>query len=111
MAVYAILRPNRVIRGQTTDPTVIAPDETAQLWPNPHDVRLNGNWWVLSADGQSTSPATNSELDEARVDPIREATRRQAEMQELRDAGQALLQDPLVLPSVKRFVRALRALT
>lgn len=107
--VYAILRPNRVIRAMTIDPNIqIAPDETKEVWPNPQPF-APGQWHVLNLDG-THRVATLQEVDEAGVNPVLEAAKRQADLQALRDAIQAAIDDGAIPNKLKVLFRAWKKL-
>ena len=104
--VYAILRSNRVIRGQTTEASLqIAADETLVEWVNPHAVNKDNSFWLMNGDG-TTRVATLAEIDTARVDPAVEAAKSQAKVQAVKQAMQNIMGDVLINEKLKVFFRA-----
>lgn len=114
MSVFAVLHANRVIMAQTilNDPSQF-PGFTLEPWPIqiPPEAgpRANGTIWLMRPNG-TVRPATEEEIDTSGADDVRNQAKRAAQKQELIDAGRAVLDDPTVPDSVKRFVRAMRAL-
>lgn len=100
----------RIILSITTDanPQVGDSAEAVDI-PQEPDFTTGSHYKVLNPD-LTFRDATDQEVDDSDVDPIKRTQKRKRQLQQMKDASEALLADATVSQTVKDFIVALRRL-